>query len=180
MSQVLKEIFSETKKGRPSVLSSEMESLFRAQGLYDGRYSRRSKLNVYYRQRALVALIFQNEGAEDAGTFAWLADGEKMKRSEPHAWRQTILSELGRIEDEEMMRAVATQICELKPKTKDAVLMIRRFRVGELPAADSLQLANAIIQTLNTYMSSHSKMTPAQVSQALATAQRKVDESLSA
>lgn len=149
MSAGVSENFSESKTGRPTVISDTEAATYRALGLLDGTHSRRSLLNVHYRQRALSLLV-------DFDSFQWLIDGDKMRRGEANAWRQTILTELGRIADEETMRAVALQLCALKPKTKDAVLMVRSFRKGGKPKADALQLANEIIGKVNDYLQRHS------------------------
>ena len=59
--------------------------------------------------------------------------------------RHTILAELGRIEDEDDLRSIARQICELKPGSKEAVAMIRQWRTGKSPSGDAISLTNALI-----------------------------------
>ena len=165
------ENISENRRGRPLAMTVEQESVLAACGVFDRCFTRRSKMNVFYRQRALGVLDKD---------YKWLFDAEKIMGStdsDKH-WQPTILVELGRIDDEETMRAVAAQICEMKPKTTVAVQMIRRFRVGGLPVADSLQLANAIIRTINEYLHSHVGASKKHVDEALATAQGMVAESI--
>lgn len=178
MSAALTEMFSENKtspigeksdrRGRPRVLSPEVEAAFSAIGMFTECKTRRSRLNIYYRTKAMGVL---KEG------FEWLFDGKKVAAG-VQAWKPTILIELGRIEDEELMRAMAEQLCELKPSTRDAVLMVRRLRTGGLPAGDALQLANEIIATVNRYIRSHANVTKDDLRSALATAAASVNESL--
>lgn len=172
MSQAISEKFSENRRGRPVVMSAEDEAILNAFGLFTECHTRRSKLNVFYRQRAI--------GILKDGDYKWLFDESAiMKGTDGKKHIQpTILTELGRIDDDEAMRDVALQICKLKPKTRDAVLMIRRVRTGGLPLGDALQLANKIIHTINQYLHGHAGVTKEQVFDALATAKQSVDESL--
>jgi hypothetical protein len=54
----------------------------------------------------------------DSAEFAWLVDRQACQRGEK-AWKRIILSELGRIDDDDALRNVARQICALKPRTRD-------------------------------------------------------------
>lgn len=163
------ETVSENRRGRPRVMPPETEAAYASLGLFADVHSERSKLNIYYRTRTLSIL----DGAE----FSWLFDRKACQRGEGK-WKPTILSELGRIEDEEDMKAVARQICELKPKTKEAVTMIRRFRLGRDPEPDAVGLANEIIHLVNDYLQRYPAATKALVGEALGIAQGKVDECL--
>jgi len=140
-------------RGRPRVLSVDYEKMIEQHGLFEGNFSRRGRINVFYRQRALTCLIYQNE--EEAGLFEWIADGEAMKRGAAKSWRQTILCELGRITDEVAMRSIAKQLCELKPKTRDAVIMIRQYRTGKKSVGSVDSLVNEICQKLDDYKQRH-------------------------
>jgi hypothetical protein len=55
-----------------------------------------------------------------------------MKAGAPNAWRPSILSELGRFRNDETLRSFALALCEMRPrpKTKEAVSMLRRVRLG--------------------------------------------------
>jgi hypothetical protein len=116
-------------------------------GLHIDLHTERSRQNVHYRERALLRLGFGKEAG-----FQWLADFERMKAGKPHAWRKTILAELGRIEDEDDFRAIALRICELKPKTHDAVAMIRDARFGRHRVGRPDDLANELVSCINDYM----------------------------
>ena len=172
MSAVITENISETKSGRPPLMSVEQEAFLTACGLFTNSTTRRSKMNVFYRQRAVSIL--------SEGDYKWLFDEEKvMSDGGDKYWKPTILTELGRIENDDDLRAVASQLCERKPATRDAVLMVRTFRTGGLPAGDSIQLANEIIQTINRYRHSHADVTKQDVVDALEAVRASVDKSLS-
>jgi hypothetical protein len=169
---MLTENISETKAGRPSLMGVEQEAFLIASGLVTNSTPRRSKMNVFYRQRA-VGILFE-------GDYKWLFDEEKiMADGGDKHWKPTILTELGRIENDDDLRAVASQLCERKPATRDAVLMVRTFRTGGLPVGDSIQLANEVIQTINRYRHSHADVTKQDVVDALEAVSTSVDESLS-
>jgi hypothetical protein len=159
------ENISETKRGRPAVVSAELEATFTALGLFTNCHTRRSKVNVFYRQRALSVLR--------DGDFKWLFDEVAIMAEtggDKH-WRPVILTELGRIEDEDAMQRIAAELCETKPKTRDAVLMVRRWRTGSDDAAgDPLKLANEVIASVNDFMKRFPKTSKEQVKSALLTA----------
>jgi hypothetical protein len=163
------------RRGRPVVMSAEEEATYQHLGLFDGKNSRRSKLDVHYRQRALGIL------KDDPAAYVWLFNEEAiMREGGSKHWQPAILTQLGRIADEDTLLTIARQICELKPTTSKAVAMIRRFRVGGLPAPDALQLANVIIHAVNGYLRGHAPMEKADVLSALSTASELVDKSLEA
>jgi hypothetical protein len=64
-----------------------------------------------------------------------------MERGDPDCWKASILVELGRIEDIQEMLNIAAEICELKPKTKAAILMVRGLRLGR----DDLVMRGALL-----------------------------------
>ena len=110
----------------------------------------RHLVNVAYMQRALALL----EGTPD---LQWLFDPAAMMadKHEPckPAFRPGILAELGRIDDPEDMRALALQLCELKPKTHDAVAMLRQWRTGKVPKAQvSVKLDCRALEQLDRFI----------------------------
>jgi hypothetical protein len=115
------EILTKRKRGRPSSFS-EMEIVL-ADGIAP-EVGPRQRANVIYRQRALRILV------NDPG-FSWLADGPALRAGKRNAWKPGILSELGRIGDEEAIRIIARELCEKKPLTKAAERAIREWRLGK-------------------------------------------------
>jgi hypothetical protein len=93
----------------------EIERQLRSRGLLERDKTRRHHLNVYYGQRAMAYLVEVGETS-----FRWLFDRDAMRAGGRATWRKTILAELGRIEDEAAMLAMARLICEQKPKTRVA------------------------------------------------------------
>jgi hypothetical protein len=93
----------------------------------------------------------------------WLYDHEAIWRGEG-TYRQTIVQALGRIDHDDTLIAVARRLCELKPRAREALAMIRRFRKVQKP----LDLTDALRRTLNTYLRDHPELTLAQARDAVA------------
>lgn len=110
----LSEKFSENKpKGRPRITTPNFDR--KAQTFFPATNTRRGLLNKHYLLIALAAL------SEDKEAFIWLVDPPKFKL--------TILYELGRVQDPELIREGARQLCALKPTTKRAVQILREVRL---------------------------------------------------
>lgn len=123
----ISETVSESGKyGRPSVITEEEDTLLR--GMYPEVRTRRGRLNLHYRHRAIYYLSQNSQ-------FSWLCDAEKMENGELGAWQPIILTELGRIEDVEKMMIVALVICHIKPRAKDGAIIVKRVRLG-VPLAE--------------------------------------------
>jgi len=115
--------------------------------------SERAKINVYYTARGQQALEDENGKHPFDGEFSFIiAVGDDL---EIKAYKRTILHELGRLEDKELIREVACVICEHKLSTAKAIVYIRQFR-SKQKKGDKLQLANEIINKLNDYNIKHS------------------------
>ena len=134
------------KRGRPPVFDPAYRAAIG--NLFNEVKTHRGKTDCLYRQRAFNLL------SKDA-RFAWVADGAKARSGSPDAWKPSILVELGRIPNDEDLKAVALRICELKPKTKDAVSMIRRARLGREKEGNYLKLFAQLEAALNVYLSGH-------------------------
>jgi hypothetical protein len=147
------------------------------QQLFPDIGSRRHLQNVACRQRALALL------SEDPA-YRWLCDPEAMQAkprpSAQKSWRPTILAELGRIPGDEDLKAMAGQICQLKPKTRDAVLLIRGWRKGKESPGNARQLAAALVACINDYLKRHPSTTWSIVRAALDAAGDAVDQSAGA
>jgi hypothetical protein len=81
--------------------------------------------------------------------------------------RHTILAELGRIDDEQEREAMALYLCEHKPTTRQAVALIRQYRLGTRPPGSVVQLADVIRRAIATYQAEHEPLTDDEVYQAL-------------
>ena len=80
-------------------------------------------MNTTYRKRAVTLLM-------DDPAFAWLANKPAMEARAPNAWKPSILTELGRIDNDEHLRVMARELCRIKPKAHTGVLIVRRYRMG--------------------------------------------------
>ena len=140
---VLKEAASKKKKrGRPPVFSSEERDTVKG---FDKIKSYRGATDLVYRSIAIF-LLWKDPA------FSWLADRKKMLADEPKSYKPSILTELGRLQDEEQIKDIALKLCKLKPKTKDAIIMIRRIRLGREAEGDYLKLIKSIEDALNRYI----------------------------
>jgi len=154
--------FEKRKRGRPKVISDFMEEhLYKPYVYSDSVKTRRGHLNEHYRFQALSALIVDEEDEcidpQSAGfEFKWLYDDDVRSHKNPRAYRKTILAELGRLQDPSLIRAVAREVCALKPRAKDAVVMIRQHRVRQLSAPTmerrDAQLAKELVDAVLNYL----------------------------
>lgn len=146
------------RRGRPAILPPGWRSI--ARELAPDATSPKGAADVWYRTRALHLL------AGDPA-LTWLVDSvENLKAGGGH-WRPGILSALGRIEDEAQMRALAVELCEMKPNTKTAIALLRIVRTRRGVPGDAMQLADAILRTIRHYGGRHAGVTRALISEAL-------------
>lgn len=172
MSEIgIPEAASKKKRGRPKAWGEVVMAI--SQSCVPNVRTRRHLQNVSYREFAIGCLV-------DDPQFAWLCDGRKMQSGEPGAWQPGILAELGRFLDKETIKAYATRICELQPKTKDAIVMLRRARTGKSPEASCLALTAAIERTINRYIAAHPDTTWRQVLTALENVRDEIEEAAKA
>lgn len=158
MEETISEAASKKKRGRPLLFSEDEMAM--ARYVKPDAKSQRSLQNATYLGYALRALI-------DDPAYAWLCDKEKMNAGAAGAWRQGILVELGRLLHPENIKAFAARICELKPKTKDAIAMLRKARTGKAPAGNPDELAIYLARALDRYVAAHPSTTSAQILGAL-------------
>jgi hypothetical protein len=159
------EKFSEKpRRGRPPVLTPYVEEgCRRAAGMYQ-HSTRRANLNEYYKYKAIGALWSHNPEGHDAGkiAFAWLGDPDTDK-----GVKSTILAELGRLVDEDLIRRTARILCDEKPRTREAVLRLRRMRIA--PKSGSVSgLRDELIAHLDDYWVRHPEFTKEQFLDAIA------------
>lgn len=124
----------------------------------------RGLLNVAYRLRAVTSLMHIPE-------CSWLYGD---KTAEKDTAKSTILIELGKIKDIDVMTATALILCQLKPKSKQGALMVRNIRLGK-NQGDIISLANEVIQAINGYMARY-EMSSESVLEALQIAYQKTEE----
>jgi hypothetical protein len=92
------------KRGRPPVFSAR--DLQIAEAAAEPGQTPRNIANVAYRLEALSVLLH----AKEPERFNWLSDNERIRRGEGRAWKPTILTELGRLGDTELIEAFALRL----------------------------------------------------------------------
>lgn len=152
----ISEKFPEKKKrGRPRLLHPEDEKTYRR-----SMPSRdiRTLQNQDYEVRALSILGLNKINPPDY-PFLWLGDISKIENeiSERRFYRKTILAELGRIADNENLIEAAKEVCRLKPKTTEAIKMIREWRLGRPAVSTSLEMI--LRKAIEDYREKHSEIT---------------------
>jgi hypothetical protein len=121
--------------------------------------------NFYYGVRAMRVLGLNNPLPADS-PLRWLFDPDAEARGESRAYRQTILSELGRIRDDAELREVALRLCNVQPTARDARTMIRRHRLGAGQPPEG-QLTRELLRTINDYRRRYPQTTWPEVRSAL-------------
>ena len=162
-------------KGRPRVFDdAELAAAARmiAGGVSPtGPWSRRQMQNRLYALRAMDRLGLLEDGKlgaalADRPALEWLVSEEGA--------RWAILAELGRIRDSLAFDTAVRWVLEYRPKTKEAVAEIRRFRTGKSNPPDTRELADKIIRAVDDYATRHPGITPGQAREALRLASRAV------
>jgi hypothetical protein len=122
-----------SKRGRPIKYNKAVNDIML--NILDGHFpdtrSHRGRIDLCYRLRAIGVL----DKVKDIDNIEFILD-DKNKTFKP-----SILVQLGRIDNDELLIALARRICELakthKYKAKDIERFIRDFRLGRIKEADS-------------------------------------------
>jgi hypothetical protein len=145
------------KRGRPPKLPAWERALSR-QGS-EGK-SARCRNNILYQTRVV-------SWAADDPRFEWLSsDSATILQGRGHM-RSTILAELGRIEDEHDREALALYLCAHQPTARQAIALLRQYRLGTCPRGSAAQLTDILRRTVATYQAEHTGLTDDEVYQAL-------------
>lgn len=145
------------RRGRPEVIDKWEYDLHQSDA---STYTKRGLQNLIYRTRALSCLL-------DKPEYVWLCDGKKMVAGVPNSSKPAILTELGRFEDDDLIKAYAVQICELKPKTAEAVKLLRKARLGRSAKHTHRGLVRALAKTLDNYKIGRGDVAKADILRAL-------------
>ncbi len=151
------------RRGRPRLLSPFLEAGYRR--ALGRPATRRTVQNFAYFHRAWDVLGLVTLPADSP--LHWLHDHDRDGR--PRATKHTILAELGRIEDEDELREAAGLICAMRPRTRQAVTYIRRWRIGERRGS-APQLAAELVRVVYDYLRRYPLTEPTDVQAALAAA----------
>jgi hypothetical protein len=152
--EVSENISQKPKRGRPrnQWLASSV-AIAKGHGCLVDIHTDRHAQNIAYRQEAVCVLSNHPERHK----WTWIIDREACQRGDKRPWKSTILMELGRISDPDQMIEVARQLSNIDPHptAREAVAMIRRWRLGTQPAADPHQLSVTIGNTVQRYIDTH-------------------------
>jgi len=112
--------------------------------------TRRNHLNKLWFLRGWGVLKHNDEPA-----FRWFYDDDAIDAGTGRIRRKTILAELGRLDDDDLILQLARVLCEQKPPMREAIAMIRRHRLGRLASGSCLDLTVAIMTAINDYVAAH-------------------------
>jgi hypothetical protein len=157
-------------RGRPRLVSQRNETYLWQEGWAHG-FSRHDRTNTVHRLRAIKQFI-------NDPRFAWLCS-DAAPNGDPQDTRghlrRTILTELGRIKEEDVREQLALHLCATQPKTRVAVAMIRAYRLGRRPHGTVEQLSRLLLQTLQAYLDTHPELEWEEINAALERVQLAVD-----
>lgn len=172
------EKFSENKRkrGRPEKLRVTVEGsikdLVKKEHMGHNKTDR-TKLNEYY---ALMAQLALGNGENEEYSYIISSNVAQLNF---YIYKKTILIELGRLEDPDLIQEAAMVICENEFNTMKAVTYIRHIRVGDRPAGNNIDLAKAIGNLIDEYCLKHSGVNAEMVLESLNTVLSAVPEKLS-
>lgn len=150
------------KPARPKSMDRALEQFLRS--LYPKVKSTRGLQEKQHQTRAVLLVMDQPE-------FRWLFDPAT------GTCRSTILTELGRIEDDGLLLEMAAEICRRRPKTREAVAAIRRVR-GARSEPSSRQLAVKLVKSIDAYLKRYPATTWQQVRVALFQTSKIVEDAM--
>ena len=113
------------KRGRPRAIPADYERVINFL-VSDNNLSARTRTNIWYRQRAM-AIIYDAANPE---RFAWvLPPVEAIQDGHEKIKHNTLLYELGRIDDHQELLEAPEFLCRRRPPTKEGLAIIRRWRL---------------------------------------------------
>ncbi len=81
---------------------------------------------------------------------------------------------MGRVRDRGAFDTALRWVLEYRPRTKEAVAEIRRFRTGKSNPPDTRELADEVVRAVDDYATRHPGITPGQALEGLRLAIRTV------
>lgn len=153
-----------SRHDRPSLVPQSLKHV--VSGIERTR-SRHTMLGRYYTQRALLILF--EPGEADAQwvprepEFGYFLSPDSRRSS------GTILTELGRIADDQTLRAVARRVAQEQPPIQKAVALVRRLRAGE-PGPRPRRLEERLLAAIDEHRARYPATSPTEILAALSTA----------
>jgi hypothetical protein len=81
--------------------------------------------------------------------------------------KKAIISELGKLRKGDLIIMAADEICRKKPTIRQAISMIRRYRLGRPQTPTTIDLAEAILVAVDRYLKRHPATAEAEIVAAL-------------
>lgn len=161
----ISEAASKIERGRPPAFRRAFMDQARGYGIVNRHKTLRQQQTQAYALQGGACL--RDEGEGFSAEFEWLVCDD------PHTWRTSILAELGRLHrcegwTADEIRDLARELCQAKPRTRNAVSRLRRLRTGEGPATSVSQIMLVAEQAVGHYAAQHPDMTPRLVADAFA------------
>ena len=156
MTTSVSEKFSK-KLGRPRVIPADHERVIDFVLSHKSNPSARTRTNAWYRQRAISII----HNAANPERFAWvLPPSEALRDGHAKIKHNTLLYELGRIDDHQELLEAAEFLCQRRPPTKEGLAIIRRWRLnGRTKPASVFDLSQSLCRAFNDYRSAHPDLT---------------------
>lgn len=165
MSTISETVSEKPKRGRPKLYSDEV---IRVHGeIWHETKTRRGLQNKSRQVRAMRAL---KEVSPEYAEFRWLIDPAGQVK-------QAIMYELGRLSDDADIVEWAKLLCDHKPKGKEAIAMIRRWRLGESSKEGALALGGILTRAIDDFCRRYPDTTAQQILAALENTADAVQES---
>lgn len=152
------------KESYPGVTIKEQLDMYDKMNVLNNIKSERGKINFVYQVKGHAALRDKDNNTPLDGEFSFIISADDLNIK---TYKKTILQELGRLEDQDLIRDVAREICKYKLSTSRAITYIRAVRMGKQSEGDSLELAAIIEKMINEYNIKHSNVTNDMVLQSL-------------
>jgi len=175
--QISENVSEKPRRGRPQDpdYHGNARRASEGSGVYSDIMTERGKQN---RDNALLAIALLN-AHPNPEAIRWLFDGPAHAAG-TKKMRFSILTELGRIYrqngDDKQIFDLATLLSKRQPKARDAVTMLRGFRVGDRRPASVIDLTKRICGAIDTYLATHPGTTKQQVLAAMEAATDAVTE----
>jgi hypothetical protein len=175
ISEAASENTPKRKRGRPRLFSEEeMQRLDRIHRQTRDKRTGRSLQNFAYFAHAMAVI---EPLLPTQPELRWLCDPDAVMRGEARL-QMTIMQELGRIYPNAQLVAFAVRICELRPKTREAVKMLRKARLEHGAKGSIDDLAEVLRRTLNNYLRWRPHLTLADAQESVGRVWKLIDDQL--
>ena len=151
----MENISEKRKRGRPRLFDAGSRTERAIKSNWAHILTSRGRNNVFYMFQVVHAI----EDSNDVELKEWIGEDLKCKK--------TLLYELGRLDDPEMMLQIAHELKAMNASSAEGVEYIRRYKRGT-PPGSAKELATCILNNaINKYEDTHSGMNREMIREAL-------------